>query len=347
MGYATIHLDKYDEDYLVPLPNVKVSGLISGTPYPEITGTYSIVSSNGYIADIDFSGKKLLGLTGTKNSFSASVYDSKDGSKKVLYTAEGTWSEGFKIRDEVNDAEVESYDYNTANLPAIQTEPLDKQDPWESQRAWYDTTTALDRGDMQGAADAKSKIEEGQRAMRAEEEKKGEKWQTIFFKNEREDPVYTKLAAGLDTGDDLSREFGFWKYQYVGKDLPSRPYRGDLTPENTRTGGEGAVSARQGEEEALAGAGAATAGTAATAGVTSQGSRSQRVTATPSSPSDQQFAVPRKPVGADASTRETSETAPKTTSPHDPTKKMKAQPQTSQQEKTSPYSVRQLDPRVR
>ena len=322
MGYAKIHLDKYDEDYLIPLPNVKVSGILSGTPYPELTGSYSIVSSNGYIADIDFSGKKLLGLTGTKNSFSATVYDSKDGSKsKALYTAEGTWSEGFTIKDE-NGNEVERYDYDTAHLPKIQTDPLDQQDPWESQRAWHDTTTALDRSDMQGAADAKSVIEEGQRAMRAEEEKRGDKWDTIFFRNEREDPVYSKLSAGRDTGDDLSKEFGFWKYQYKGKELPSKPYRGNLTPENTKVG-DSKPKTSNGQD-----------------GQTSTSESQQQRQA--ESPTSAAFAVPRKPVG-DGVPREASTSASSQT-PH--TSRTTAQAETSQDDGTSPYSVKPLDPRV-
>jgi hypothetical protein len=317
MGYATIRLDKWNEDYLVPLPNVKVSGLLTGTPYPEITGTYSIVSSRGFVADIDFSGKKLLGLAGKKNSFTASVYDSNGGGKDdALYTAEGTWSEGFTIRDERSDAVVETYDYDTASLPRLQTEPLERQDPWESQQAWNDTTTALDKGDMQGAADAKSKIEEGQRAMRAEEEQRGETWKTIFFRNEREDPVYSKLAAGLNTGDDLSKEFGFWKYNFRGEVLPSKPYRGDLTPSNTTTSHGNTPAA-----------------------VTEQSSR-QPV------PEDQehdaqQFSVPRKPVSRAGAAANSQDLSPATT--QQGTAKSE---QPKKESNENPYSARALDPRV-
>jgi hypothetical protein len=313
MGYATIHLDKFNEDYLIPLPNVKVCGLITGSPYPEITGTYSIVSSSGYIADIDFSGKKLLGLTGTKNSFSASVYDTRDGGKsKALYTAEGTWSEGFTIRDEQTGVEVENYTYDTAHLPSIQTDPLDQQDPWESQRAWHDTTTALNRGDMQGASDAKSKIEQGQRAMRAEEEQKGEKWQTIFFSNVQEDPVYTKLATGIDTGDDLAREFGFWKYNFKGRDLPSKPYRGDLIPENTRRGSEEKEPPKQTQPD--------TTGNAAG------------------------FAVPRKPVPASADDQDRTGKGVFTQARDAAISQI--EPAKPREKHPNPYTQRPLDPRV-
>ena len=34
MGYAIVHVDKYDEDYLLPLPNIKVKGLLGGVPHP-------------------------------------------------------------------------------------------------------------------------------------------------------------------------------------------------------------------------------------------------------------------------------------------------------------------------
>jgi len=40
IGHAILTLSQHNESYLIPLPNVKVKGLVSGTPYPELSGTY-------------------------------------------------------------------------------------------------------------------------------------------------------------------------------------------------------------------------------------------------------------------------------------------------------------------
>jgi len=53
IGHAVLHIDQYDEDYLIPLPNVKVKGILTGGPYPELTEPCTIVSSSGYVADVD------------------------------------------------------------------------------------------------------------------------------------------------------------------------------------------------------------------------------------------------------------------------------------------------------
>ncbi|RSM05683.1 hypothetical protein CEP52_006196 [Fusarium oligoseptatum] len=60
IGHAIIHIDKFDEDYLVPLPNVLVRGFLSACLYPEIIGTYSIVSSSGYVSEINFFWHRFL-----------------------------------------------------------------------------------------------------------------------------------------------------------------------------------------------------------------------------------------------------------------------------------------------
>ena len=57
IGHAILHIDNYDEDYLIPLPNIKVKGILSGSPYPELNGNYRIVSTNGLTSEIDFSGR--------------------------------------------------------------------------------------------------------------------------------------------------------------------------------------------------------------------------------------------------------------------------------------------------
>ena len=89
IGHAILHLDEFDEDYLIPLPNVKVTGILTGSPYPELQGSHSIVCSSGYVAEIDFSGKRMFGFAGDRNHVVASVYAPGDRKhKEPIYVAE-------------------------------------------------------------------------------------------------------------------------------------------------------------------------------------------------------------------------------------------------------------------
>ncbi|KAI4156039.1 MAG: hypothetical protein L6R39_001155 [Caloplaca ligustica] len=34
--HAMVHIDRYDEDYLIPIPDAKVKGFLAGHLYPEL-----------------------------------------------------------------------------------------------------------------------------------------------------------------------------------------------------------------------------------------------------------------------------------------------------------------------
>ncbi|CCF35284.1 Kes1 protein, partial [Colletotrichum higginsianum] len=84
VGHAVLHIDRYDEDYLIPLPEVKV------------LGTYYVVSNTGYVSEIKFSGSGVF--RGKKNSFEARVYHKND-KKNTIYELQGCWSEGWTVKD--------------------------------------------------------------------------------------------------------------------------------------------------------------------------------------------------------------------------------------------------------
>jgi len=56
-SYAVLHLDKYNEDYLMLFPHCKVKGFLSGSLYPELGGTCQIISSTSFVLEINFSAK--------------------------------------------------------------------------------------------------------------------------------------------------------------------------------------------------------------------------------------------------------------------------------------------------
>ncbi|KAF2855629.1 hypothetical protein T440DRAFT_464027 [Plenodomus tracheiphilus IPT5] len=233
-GYAVLHIDKYDEHYLVPVPNVKVKGIISGMPYPELQGDYSLVSSSGYVSHVKFEGKGFFG-TGTKNGFSARLYR-QEQPKEDLYTVKGAWN-GVSTIVDANGVELETFDVGKHQSARLEAPELSEQDPWESRRAWGDVIAALRRGDMRGTTNAKSRVEQGQREMRKEEEAQGKQWRNLFFQTVEQDPVFEQLSVH-DTGSyTVDRRGGIWKVDAEAVKSAKKPYHGDLLPTNDRFNG--------------------------------------------------------------------------------------------------------------
>lgn len=243
IGHAILHLDKWDEDYLIPLPNVKVKGLLSGTPYPELSGTYYLASSSGFVSEIDFTGRGFF--SGTKNSFETKTYKHSD-EKNILYKITGQWNGKFTIYDIVEDKEIETYD--SANQPTTQlnVDDVEEQDPWESRRAWRGVIDSLNRGDMGGTSRAKSKVEQGQRNMRKEESKTGEGWKPAFYRKETADPVFESLAVMVGAKLEADKTMGVWKLDREAVENSKKPYHAGLVPTGTTNEGDTPTSTPRG-----------------------------------------------------------------------------------------------------
>ncbi|KAJ0163513.1 Oxysterol-binding -like protein [Colletotrichum tanaceti] len=233
LGHAVFHIDRYDEDYLIPLPEVKVRGFLNACLYPEVLGTYHVPSTTGYVSEITFSGTGLF--RGKRNAFEARVYHKNDR-KNTLFHLRGCWSEGWTVTDARTGEVLEHYDVDALdNLPApVELEPVPEQDPWESRRAWDGVIDGLGRGDFRATADAKTKIEEAQRRMRAEERTRGEAWEPLFFKSvpAEDHAVFHRLTKGQGVDWQLHDKHtkGVWKIDEAKRDSIQKPYRGGLTP---------------------------------------------------------------------------------------------------------------------
>lgn len=229
-GHAQLHIDKYNEDYLIPLPDVKVKGFLSGTLYPEISGIRRIVSSTGLVSEVNFSGKGFF-YGGVKNAFVATVYRKNDQAKKKIYEVKGSWSDNFTILDTDTGAEIETWDTSTPTAQIDMTNISD-QDPWETRNAWQHVYAPLKKGDLATTIAEKSRLEEAQRTMR-KKEKAGlqEPFKPLFFAaQDGGDPLFESLAQGTDWQLHPERTKGVWKYREQGADGLKRPYHGELTP---------------------------------------------------------------------------------------------------------------------
>lgn len=225
-GHATIHIDEFDEDYLIPFPDARVKGLLSGHLYPELVGKYAIVSSSGYVCEINFSGKGYF--SGAKNAFTAMMYQKSDAAKTPIYIVEGQWSDEFSIRQ--SERVIETVD--TASPPAKVIYP-ETEDSWETRSAWRNTIDALRSGNMKVAGIEKSKLEEAQRAMRRKEVAQEKEWKPVFFSTKGQDEErssFESLASDTNWQLHFEKTKGIWSFDAEKAERAATPYHDSLTP---------------------------------------------------------------------------------------------------------------------
>ncbi|KAL2393249.1 putative transporter efuK [Exophiala dermatitidis] len=214
-GHAVLTVDKYNETYLLPLPDVWARGVLSGVPWPELNDTYKIVSSAGYTAEMRFIGKRTWG--GERNLFEASIYRTADNKRKSLFTASGSWSAGFTIFDSAGNKK-EFFDLRgPENQPVpMSISPLEQQSPWESRRAWGPTFDAIRKSEFTAVVHEKSKLENAQRHMRKLQHQEGRTWEAMFFRRSEQEDVdqVEQLLASLSSAEAhrLRGTNGCWRF---------------------------------------------------------------------------------------------------------------------------------------
>ncbi|KAJ9606249.1 Oxysterol binding protein [Cladophialophora chaetospira] len=209
IGQMILHLDAFEEDYLITLPGVHLEGLIPPPPYPELEGKSFIVGSNGLMAEVDYSGRGWL--RGKKNSFHAKVYQ-QEQPKTNLFTLEGQWSGGeIKVHDSSGKRLDRVDTEKELQLPSIVLKPIEEQDQLESRRVWHKVAVAIEKGDLGVASREKNKLEEDQRILRKKEKAEGLEWQPRYF-----EPGEWEVAERLlsKIGKDIRRDDtkGIWRW---------------------------------------------------------------------------------------------------------------------------------------
>ena len=232
VGHAMLHIDRYDEHHLVPLPDIKVRGFLGGCMYPEITDTYTLVSSAGLSTEIRFSGEGVI--RGKRNSFVARIHRTDDPRRAALYEVRGVWSAGWTVTDARTGEVLEVYDVDApenAPVPAA-VAPVDQQDPWESRRAWAGALGGMASGDIRVVLAEKTRIEQAQRQMRVQEAARSEAWTPLLFRSLPGDDhtVFHDLARGTPWRLSPEKTKGVWRVDEARVGNLQRPFRGDLTP---------------------------------------------------------------------------------------------------------------------
>ena len=236
IGHALLTLSPPGSDekekYVITLPSLHIESLVYGTPFVELEKTTKIVSSSGYVAKIDYSGKGWL--SGKKNTFTASLFKESEGEKKPLYTVDGQWSDSFSIKDARTKEVVDKHSVKDSATTPLTVAPLAEQDLYESRRAWSDVAAGIQRGDMDAVSIAKSRIENAQRELRRVEKSEGREWERRFFTQTDEkddDAEFLRLARSIDLVLDSDKTGGIWRFDAKKAEGACPPYH--------KTGAEG------------------------------------------------------------------------------------------------------------
>jgi hypothetical protein len=209
IGHAVFRINSFDEEYLITLPSLHIEGLITGSPYVELNKNSYIVSSTGYTAKIDYSGKGWL--SGKKNTFSATLYPTGK-EKEPLYIVDGQWTEDFTIKDAKTKHVVDSFSPKSNKTTPLAVAPVEAQDELESRRAWKKVADAITKGDTDRAGAEKSVIENRQREMRKKEKDEGREWDRRFFSRTEKFPIIQKLAAHAGEQVNEGQTSGVWVF---------------------------------------------------------------------------------------------------------------------------------------
>ncbi|KAI1478301.1 Oxysterol-binding protein [Daldinia eschscholtzii] len=215
IGHAIIRDEGHEESHLMTLPTIAIKGLLVGQPYPELEGTCYISSSSGYLATIDFQGKRMLGSS-KRNSVRAELSDVRDGGR-ILFEISGQWNDRLIITDSTNGKLIDDFSIDDVPLTELQTKPIVEQSPWESRKAWAKVAEGIGVGSMHVVSNEKGTIENAQREMRAAEESANIEWPRLFFQNSEDgDQEFVLLATAIPDhmarNIDKERTAGIWKF---------------------------------------------------------------------------------------------------------------------------------------
>lgn len=228
-GYSLLTLSQHSETHLLTMPPIHITGLMTGSISPELSGTSYIRSSSGYTTRISYSSKGWI--SGVPNSFSAVITkDGVNGGKgKPIYTAEGQWSGEFLAKDARTGKLVMNLNTGTLKRRELRVKPIEQQMEWESRRAWRYVSEAINENDMFRIGKEKAKIENEQREMRKREKEQGKSWQRRFFKRVNKDRLAEELAASLDNVK-LEMPGGIWVWD-------EEKYRSEMCMKASKDGG--------------------------------------------------------------------------------------------------------------
>ncbi|CAG0885136.1 unnamed protein product [Cyprideis torosa] len=183
-GMARLNFLPRGEEYTMTLPYAHCRGILLGTLSMELGGTVDInCETTGYSASIEFKLKSLFSGSSSLNGISGKI---KFG-KETVAVIQGHWDGQIRLwYTRSKDSEViwEVGPSVLAKRIPRYIIPVEKQEPFESQRLWSSVSEAIRRGDQIVACEEKTKLEEDQRQGARERKETGAQWIPKLFEQD-------------------------------------------------------------------------------------------------------------------------------------------------------------------
>jgi len=189
-GFLTVYLTNHGEEYQATFPTIYGRGILFGTLLMEICGQVTLsCEQTGYRAELNFKEKGFF--SGEYNKVEGTIM----ANKKKVASLSGLWNQRVECKMSGEKKTFDLFNIDTIGKPhARDTRPLADLQPIESQRVWADVTTAIQRGDQTAATEAKTFLEDRQRAEAKERAESGAAYEPRhFYQNEKEEWVYKHL----------------------------------------------------------------------------------------------------------------------------------------------------------
>ncbi|KAM7539891.1 hypothetical protein Aperf_G00000039660 [Anoplocephala perfoliata] len=179
VGKVVLKLGEHDEDYVFTLPTAYGRSILT-VPWFEIYDTVTVeCPQTGYSAIIKFFAKlaphvissvpdlNIVVRTVTSkhlHEISAEVFSpaTSDTPKKVVVSVTGHWNSTMHFVDHVSET-TEVIDTSKLEIEPKWVRPISLQEPEESQKLWFNVSTALKQDDLNLATQEKTKLEDIQR----------------------------------------------------------------------------------------------------------------------------------------------------------------------------------------
>ncbi|KAG2232905.1 hypothetical protein INT48_006159 [Thamnidium elegans] len=211
-----------EELYEVHMPNMYARGVLIGTMTLELGDTSTIIcKSTDLICEMDFQTKGYF--SGQCNSVVAKI--KRLSTQEIIYEISGQWSAELFIRkynpnektstvgrllsfkkDTTKEkqpdllVDVRKHHVCPLSVPQIQEEK-------ESRRLWSKLTEGIKSGNFDKATEEKLKVEDIERELRKEREKKNIEWQTRFFNVKGDDYPLKGIETVEETCKKLNTLF--------------------------------------------------------------------------------------------------------------------------------------------
>eukprot|EP00300_Choanocystis_sp_HF-7_P036212 c5166_g1_i1.p1 GENE.c5166_g1_i1~~c5166_g1_i1.p1 ORF type:complete len:445 (-),score=95.55 c5166_g1_i1:115-1449(-) len=175
-GYLTLRFLSLGETYTMTLPSAYASGFILGPLRRELGGKVTVeCASSGLKCELEFKRKPML--RGKYNQVSGFI----NQGETRLYDINGDWTKEFTIQN-VSTKEISPFlIISTLQSFPVTTNPLPKQNSFESQKLWRHVTHYLRAGNVEEASKYKHELENMQRAGVRERKERGDEWVPKYF----------------------------------------------------------------------------------------------------------------------------------------------------------------------